>query len=162
MKMQELCERINVAPRQLKYLLEQGMIPPGVDPSPSTGHHRQLTLGQAFWLAVVLKLKQAGVAAPLASDITNYVKRHLRGITRNLNWDFQFSPFDGDLTSSFWWCVEIGDNEFIHLLTDGNPSRKGVVYEFPWYRIGGNKEVLDPRPAACVRIDLTRIAEMLR
>src|SRR4051794_14022351 len=91
----ELCRRIDANYRDARYLLEQGLLPEGVDPEPGHGHHRRLTPAQAYWLAIVLKLKGSGVRAPLAARIADYAREAVRTVGRGLNWDPGFAPFDG-------------------------------------------------------------------
>ena len=47
-------------------MLEQGHVPSGVQEAPDSGNYRQFGPGQAFWLGMVLKLKQAELKTPLA------------------------------------------------------------------------------------------------
>jgi hypothetical protein len=137
------------------------MLPEGVEAAPSTGHHRYLGLGQAYWLAIVLKLKQAGVKAPLARDVADYAKAHLGRLARQQELDRGFSPFDGRFESTATWYVEFGDNQYIRLVKEVGPGQS-EPFASPWFRLGGYTTAKDARPAVCLRVDLTRIAEMLR
>src|SRR6185436_545202 len=102
----ELCRRLDVPYRHARYVLEEGILPEGVAPDPERGHHRQLAPAQAFWLAIVLKLKQSAVQAPLAARIADFAKQAVRGVTRNLNWEPTFAPFDGALETEGRWYVD--------------------------------------------------------
>ena len=81
--------------RETRYVLEQGHVPKGVEQSPNTGHHRQFGPGHSFWLAIVLKLKQAGVKTPVAADVADYTNRAIQAVTQNLVWDMPFLPAEG-------------------------------------------------------------------
>src|SRR5262245_37702367 len=91
----ELCRRAEVPYRDVRYVLERGILPNGVDPNPDRGNHRLLTGGQAFWLAMVLRLKQQGIRAPVARQITEFAKDAIRGIAGNASFDPRFHPFLG-------------------------------------------------------------------
>ena len=69
MKVGELCERLDVSYRDARYVLEEGILPKGVDENPGKGDHRDLTNDQAFWLAIVLLLKAS--IASFTSTPTN-------------------------------------------------------------------------------------------
>src|SRR5438552_510689 len=126
MQLGELCQRLGADYRQARYLLEQGMLPPGVDPEPDRGHHRQLTPAQCFWLAIVLKLKASGVRAALAAQIADFAREAVRTVSRWLGWDPKFSPFDGDLETKYQWFVDVGDLQYISLVTDSEPTHRGL------------------------------------
>src|SRR4051812_15436256 len=126
----ELCRRLDVPYRHARYVLEEGLLPEGVDPDPERGHHRQLTTAQAFWLGIVLKLKRSAVKAPLAARIADFTKETVRAVSQNLNWDSTFPPFDGRLEPRNRWYVDVGDLTYIRLATDCRPGAEGL-YEFP-------------------------------
>src|SRR5437764_1096762 len=86
----ELCRRLEVPYRHVRYVLERGILPEGVDRSPDRGHHRVLNVPQAFWLGIVLKLKQSGVRAPIAGRVADFAMEGLRGVAQNLNWEWTF------------------------------------------------------------------------
>ena len=73
-------------------MLEQGYVPKGVDISPNTGNRLEFGPGAAFWLAIVIKLKQAGMTTPLAAEVAERVVFGLRTLTQNLGWDWTFLP----------------------------------------------------------------------
>ena len=61
------CARLQIADREVRYVLERGIVPPGVAKSPSTGNPRQFSPAQAFWLALVVKLRRSGFKTSLAA-----------------------------------------------------------------------------------------------
>src|SRR3954452_17783240 len=117
----ELCRRLDVPYRHARYVLEEGILPEGVESEPERGHHRQLTPAQAFWLGIVLKLKQSAVKTPLAARIADFARLAVRSVSQNLAWDPRFSPFDGGLATEGRWYVDVGDLAYIRLATDTNP-----------------------------------------
>src|SRR4051794_28808773 len=144
----ELCRRLDVPYRHARYVLEEGLLPEGVEPDPERGHHRQLTPAQAFWLGIVLKLKQSAVKTPLAARIADFAKEAVRAVTQNLNWERPFSPFDGELETESRWFVDVGDLKYIRLVTDTNPGVEGL-HEFPWRYLDRREEADGVVPAVC-------------
>src|SRR5579862_6936237 len=161
MQLGELCQRLGIPSRQARYVLEEKLLPRGVDPTPDRGNHRQLTPAQVFWLGIVLKLKESGIRTPLAAQIAEYARQAVRGISRGLNWDPRFLPFDGELVTEHQWFLELGDLKYIRLVTDCCPSQDGL-HEFDWTAVGQLKHIKGVMPVVVVRVDLTRLAEMLR
>lgn len=157
----ELCRRLDVPYRHARYVLEEGILPEGVDPDPERGHHRQLTPAQAFWLGIVLKLKQSAVKTPLAARIADFAKEAVRAVTQNLSWEHPFSPFDGKLETENRWYVDVGDLTYIRLATDTNPSVQGL-YEFPWRYVDRRQTAEGVVPAVLIRVDIARIARLIR
>src|SRR4051812_21388691 len=148
----ELSRRLDPPYRHARYVLEEGILPDGVEPDPERGHHRQLTPAQAFWLGIVLKLKQSAVRAPLAARIADFAKEAVRTVTQNLNWEHPFSPFDGKLETINRWYVDVGDLTYIRLVTDTNPSVQGL-HEFSWRHVDRNEAADGVVPAVIVRVD---------
>ena len=157
----ELCRRLDVPYRHARYVLEEGLLPEGVEPDPDRGHHRQLTPAQAFWLGIVLKLKQSAVRTPLAARIADFAKRAVRGVTQNANWERNFSPFDGDLGTENRWYVDVGDLKYIRLATDTHPDYD-ELFEFPWSFIDRHEVAQGAEPAVLIRVDIARIARLIR
>jgi hypothetical protein len=155
----DLCRRIGVPVRMARYLTEQGLLPRGVDPAPERGHHRQLTAGQAYWLALTLMLKQSGVQAPAAAQVTAYAEETVKMVARNLNWDPWFNPFQGRLETEKSWFVEVADMKFIRIVVFPDPS--GRRPEFPWSPLGVRRNVTGVEPVVMIRIDLARLARLL-
>lgn len=160
MQLGELCERLEVPYRHARYILERGILPGGVDRNPDRGNHRQLNSAQAFWLGIVLKLKESGVKAPLAGQVANYAEESVRTITQSLNWEPSFQPFAGWLETARQWFVDVGDLRYIRIVTDANPSHQGP-YEFEWLVIGTKKQAR-VTPVVILRLDLARMARLLR
>ena len=157
----ELCRRLDVPYRHARYVLEEGILPEGVESEPERGHHRQLTPAQAFWLGIVLKLKQSAVKAPLAARIADFAKEAVRAVTQNLNWESTFSPFDGKLDTPHLWFVDVGDLAYIRLATDAHPGVEGL-YEFPWRYVDRREMAPGAMPAVIIRVDIARIARLIR
>lgn len=137
-------------------------MPGGIEQSPESGNHRHFGPGQAFWLAMVLKLKAIGIKAPLAATIATYAEKSLRGVTQNLSWDWQFLPMEGRFDTEQQYFVDVGDLKYIRFVTDANPSGGGRLEEFPWQSAERpNRSIENVRPCAIVRLDLTQIARLL-
>jgi hypothetical protein len=128
----ELCRRIRVEQRHVRDVLKEGFLPNGVGPQPGPGNHRQLSPAQAFWFAIVLKLKASALRTPLAAEVADYARDALRSFARQLGWDSEFAPFNGRLGTEKWWYVEVGDLQFVRLVSDANPDGGGLVFESPW------------------------------
>lgn len=160
MQLGELCDRLEIPYRHARYILERGILPGGVDRNPDRGNHRQLTSAQAFWLGIALKLKESGVKAPLAGQIADYAEEAVRTVTRGLNWEWTFQPFEGKLETHQQWFVEVGDLRYIRIVTDTNPSHRGL-YEFKWSEIGRRKNA-EVTPVVILRLDLAQMARLLR
>jgi hypothetical protein len=159
-QMQELCQRLAVPYRDARYICERNWLPLGVERDPGRGNHRQLTAAQAMWLAVVLRLKVAGVKTPMAVRIAAFAER-IRGMTRNLGWDWEFSPFDGALRTTKRWILEAGDMRYVRFLTDANPSKQGLD-EMTWVDMKSRKPVPQAAPVVCTRVDLSALARLLQ
>ena len=161
MQVGELCRRLGVAYRHARYVLEQDLLPPGVDPAPDRGHHRQFTLGQSFWLGMVLKLKEAGVKAPLAAQLADFAREAVRTVSRHLGWDPSFAPFEGNLTTEHQWFLDIGDRKHVRVVTDACPSGEGL-HAFDWVALGRRRAAEGVAPVVAIRVDLARLARLLR
>ena len=159
-KLKTLCERISVNYDEARYTLARGVLPKGVKGEPGRGNHRVFTDSQAFHLAVVLKLKAAGITTPLAATISEWSRR-VQHMSVNLSWDPQFAPFAGKFTTERRWLVDIGDARFVRLGTDANPSGGGQLNVLPWVDMNTHKKCKSAQPAVIFRIDLVRIAELL-
>jgi hypothetical protein len=162
MKVGELCERLHVPYRHARYVLEQGILPPGVEEKPGRGEHRDLTLAQAFWLGIVLMLKQNGIQAPLAGKIAEFARESVRGIAGNLSWDPGFNPFLGKFGTEYMWFVDIGDLRHVRMATTADPSYGGKLREFPWWVIGKHRTEKTAAPVVIIRLDISRLALLLR
>lgn len=160
MKLGELCDRLKVPYRHARYLLEQGILPTGVAESPGRGEHRDLKPAQAFWLGIVMMLKQNGLNATIAGRIADFAREGVRGITQNLNWEYPFEPFLGKFETENLWFVDIGDLEYVRMATTANPSFEGL-YEFPWSLIGKRQTANDASPIVIIRLDLSRLARAM-
>lgn len=161
-QLREFCRLFQVKYREVRYILEEGYVPDGVRRTPSTGNRREFKPDQAFWLAIVLKLKNIGLKTPLAARAADYASDGLRSVTQNLSWDWHFLPQKGWFDTDHQYYIDIGDLKFIRLLTDACPSKKGL-YEFDWHPVeGARKPVPNVRPFVILRVDLVCIAEVLK
>ena len=158
----DICERLGVRAREVRYVLEQGHVPAGVNETPESGNHRQFRPGQAFWLGMVLKLKEIGIKTPLAARIADYAAESLQTVTKNLGWDWEFCPWKGQFDTDHEYFVEVGDLKYIRFVTDACPSRPGRLYEFDWHNVKGpSRPVKNIAPCAVIRLRLTQIARLL-
>src|SRR5580765_7297437 len=111
MKLQDLCERLGVEYDEARYTLARGILPKGIEADPGRGNHRLFDSSQAFYLAIVLKLKAAGINTPLAGKIAEW-SRHVQSKSVNLGWDRSFAPFAGKLLTQHQWFIDVGDARF--------------------------------------------------
>jgi len=160
MRVGELAERLQVPYRDVRYVLEQGVLPHGAEESPGRGEHRDLDPAQSFWLAIVLMLKRNGLRVPDARRVADYAREGVGGIARNLGWEHTFDPFRGRFQTENQWYVDIGDLQYIRIATTANPSIDGLDL-FPWCLIGQRKDVKDAAPIVTLRLDLTRLARVM-
>ncbi|MFW6171428.1 MAG: MerR family transcriptional regulator [Planctomycetota bacterium] len=156
------CAALRVRPRDVRYILEQGYVPAGVDAAPNSGTYRQFTPRQAFWLAMIAQLKEAGIPVPLAAQIAHYCEQSLRTVARNLGWDRVFAPDLGRLETGHRYVAEIADRQYIRIGSNAAPSAGGQMQFFDWHRLGrGRRPVNDLRPCVTLRLDLAEIARRL-
>lgn len=155
----ELCQRLKVPYRHVRYVLERGFLPDGVDPSPERGNHRVLHAEQAFWLGVLLKLKQAGMKTPMAAKVADFTMRGLRAVAQNLNLDRHFAPHLGKLQTEYQWYVDIGDLRYVRIATTAEPSRR--LHEYNWILLRTKEDARDATPIVILRLDVGRLAAML-
>jgi hypothetical protein len=156
----ELCHRLGVPYRDARYVLEEDLLPQGVEANPDRGNHRQLTPAQAFWLGMVLRLKASGVNTPMAAKIADFAMDAVQTASRRSKWEQGFSPLQGELETNYQWIVEIGDLRYIRLVTDASPSRKGQV-AFNWFPLGQRQADKRARPVVVIRVDLTELGRLL-
>jgi len=159
-KLSEFCRRLDVKQRDARYVLHHGVVPDGVAEEPGQGNHRTFNAEQAFWLAIVIKLKAAGLKPRQAADIADWSKR-VKDFTRNLNWDWTFSPFDGALQTDQRWLIEVGDGSCVRILTDANPSRQGLHDETGWVSLSSRKKTADFIPVVIIQVNLSQLAGFL-
>lgn len=161
-QLREFCRLFQFGDREVRYVLERGYVPDGVRRAPSTGHRREFAPDQAYWLAILVKLKHAGLRTPLAARAADYATGGLRTITQNLSWDFQFLPMNRQFDTEHQYFLDIGDRECIRLVTDACPGRSGL-HALDWHPVKGKREAVPNfRPFVTIRLDLVRIAEALK
>jgi DNA-binding transcriptional MerR regulator len=161
MKLKELCDRLGVDYDQARYTLARGVLSKAIASSePGRGNHRVFHSDQAFYLAVCLKLKDAGVNTALAGQIADW-SRKIHSVSQNLGWDHRFAPFAGRFDTEHQWYVDVGDARYARLVTDANPSRAGLD-EMPWTDMKTGRSCPTARPMIIFRLDIGRIAEQLK
>jgi hypothetical protein len=157
-KLRDICTALDVGDRDGRYVLERGFIPEGVSESPGSGDHREFSPYQAYWLGIVLKLKQSGLKTPLAASIADYADTAIRTTTQNLGWDWKFFPRAGRFDTDHKYYIDVADLAHIRLVTDACPSHKGLYY-FEWKRITKSRRpVKDVYPCVLIRLDIALIA----
>ena len=162
MQLGELCSRLNVPYRHLRYILEQGILPKGVDADPGQGEHRDIEPQQAFLIGIVIYLKQNGIRTPLAGKIADYAIEAVRwAVGYGLGWDHRMHPYWGIFETDHQWYVDVGDLTYVRVVTTANPSKGGALEEFPWSPIGKRVNAPDAKPIVIIRLDLARLAHML-
>lgn len=158
----DLTRKLNVPYRTVRYVLERGHAAHWIPAEPGSGHHRNLSDGQAFALAMLVTLKQAGLRMPEAEAVTRLVEEGLRTLARGLGWDPGFQPFRGELQTARTWLAEIGDAAAFRLQTDAHPSRAGVLKALPWTTWHRPRQELKGyRPCITVCINLSRLAALV-
>ncbi len=161
LKLREFCSRIGANYRDARYALAHGMVPNGMRDEPGRGKHRVFNYRQAFWLAILLKLKAAGVQPRLAAEMATWSER-VKGFAVNATYDWRFSPFDGKYETDQQWFLEVGDGQFVRIMTDSHPSRQGIVDVSGWVHMDAQTLRKDAKPTVIIRIDLSRLANQLR
>jgi hypothetical protein len=157
-KLQDICRALEVRDRYARYVLERGFIPEGVAESPGSGEHRDFDAHQAFWLGLVLKLKQSGLKTPLAVQVANYADGAVRTAAQTLGWDYLFIPRGGQFRTEHQYFIEVGDFQYIRLVTDASPSQEDP-YMFDWHRIAEpGVAVQGVHPCVMLRLDIAQIA----
>jgi hypothetical protein len=155
----DYCRRIEVSEREVRYALARGIVPPGMELSPGRGHHRQFDIRAAFWLAVVLRLKSAGIKTPLAGEIVKCFAP-LLGSTETF--DLAALAVGGDLPAKQRWALEVGDGKLLRarypssLRSSRRLPRLSVVAG--WLHLKTRKPKRGALPIVIVRIDLTELA----
>jgi hypothetical protein len=160
LKLRDFCDRIGANYRDARYALAHGIVPKGIERDPGRGNHRLFDHRQAFWLAIVLKLKAAGIKPKLAAVMASWAEK-IKGFTVNSGWDWTYSPFDGKLATENEWILEVGDAEFVRILTDANPSRIGIHDASGWVHIKTRKLRQDAAPIVTIRVDLSKLSNQL-
>jgi len=159
LKLKEICRRLDVDYDDARYLLAKGALPDGIAADPGKGNHRIFEDRQAFMLAIILKLRAAGVSTAVAKDVAEW-SRHVQGMAVNLGWDWNFAPFAGKLHSEKEWYLDVGDKKYARIVTNAQPSKDG--YEItPWVDMTNHRKAKSARPAIIFRVDIVRIAELL-
>lgn len=160
MQVAELARRLAVPYRDVRYALEQGILPPGVKARPGRGEHRDLTDEQAYWLAIVLVLKRNGVRTPLAGEIATFTREAVRYYTQNLGWEHGFQPFRGQFDTRYEWYVELGDLQYIRIRTSAETyGDEQTATE--WFPTGMRQKATEVSPLVVLRLDLGALARRL-
>jgi hypothetical protein len=160
-KLHDLCRRINVDYDEARYVLAKGILPKAVAKSePGRGNHRLFSPSQAFYLAVCLKLKAAGINSTLAAEICE-MSRQIQNLAKKSGWDLRFVPFGDEIDTEQRWLLDVGDARYVRLVTDAFPSSKGM-HVFPWTDIYTHQKSPEAQPAIIFRVDFSLIAKQVR
>ena len=160
-QLHDICEALSDGDSDARYVLERGFVPKGVYVKPASGTHRQFSGGQAYWLALVLKLKATGIKTPLAAEIADYATRFIQTVTQNLGWEASFLPTQGRLKTKNGYKVEIADLKYIRFGTDAGPSTEGYEW-FDWHLLKKpGKPIKDVQPHVVITVDLAHLASQL-
>lgn len=160
-QLRDFCALLGIQDRQVRYFLERGFVPPGVEESPSTGNRREFGPGPAFWLAIAVLLRQNAIKASVAAEIAGLATEGVRMIAQNLSWDPGFLPLSGYFQTEHEYFLDVGDLSYVRIITSANPSHRGL-YQFGWKRLHGRSQVsLAITPFVTVRLDLREIARLL-
>lgn len=158
----ELARRLDVPYRHVRYVLEQGILPKGVSENPGRGEHRVLSSQQAFWLAMVLVLKENGINAPLAGEIARHAQRAIPGAAANASWDPFFNPWQGRFDTQHEWYFDIGDLRYMRLATTAYPSSEGL-HEAMWSTIARSpRPAREAKPLVVIRVDIAQLGRRLQ
>jgi len=160
LKLSDFCDRIHVDEREVRYALARGIVPKGMRKTPGRGNHRQFDARQSFWMAIVLRLKAAGVKTPLAGEIAKWSER-VKGYAVNSGWDWEFSPFDGRLRTEKSWILEVGDAKFVRIVTNANPSAVGMTDVTKWVCMATKNIDASANPIVVVAVNLSELAKLL-
>lgn len=156
----ELCRALDVPQREVRYVLERGYVPSGVQRAPSSGNHRWFDYRQAFWLATVMRLRAAGLRTELAAELADHAEAAL---AKNIDCE----PTEGEAIDvpcdkcDREWAIEIADQErFRYFL----PSEGELNVSPPqWHALGKRATPVDGlSPRVTIRLDLSHIARQLR
>ena len=159
-QLKEFCKLFRFEDRQVRFVLEQGFVPRGVAQSPATGNRREFGPDHAFWLAIVLHLKQNGVKTPAAAEIAELAGEGVRYIAQTLGGDRTYWPAGGWLATDHQYYLDVGDRRFIRIETDACPS--DILNQFGWRDMKrGRLAPADLQPLVVLRLDLTAISKVL-
>jgi hypothetical protein len=159
LKLQAICERIGVDYDDARYTMAKGAIPKGIASEPGKGNHRVFGTRDAFMVAIILKVRAAGVSTSIAKQIAEW-STSIQMMAVDLGWDWQFAPFAGKLHSDKKWFLEIGDNQFARVITNASPSKRGYESTY-WVEMATLRKRRTARPAVIFRVDIVRIAQLL-
>ena len=154
----ELCKRIGAQTRDLRYILEQGYVPEGVEEAPDRGNHRDLNPRQALWLAVVLKLKASGLSTPHAVKLANQMKGWIDLSANDLSLGPYHNPFAPIVSGKATTYIDVGDSLHLRLYYDPHEGVPPVTQ--PWTQ-GQNINNFQPDPFTIIRVNISRLLELL-
>lgn len=159
LKLQAICARIGVDYDDARYTMAKGAIPKGVASEPGKGNHRVFGPRDAFMVAIILKVRAAGVSTSIAKQIAEW-STSIQAMAAELGWDWQFAPFSGKMHSNKKWFLEIGDNQFARVVTNASPDELGYDSTY-WVDMSTIRKRRTARPAVIFRVDIVRIAQLL-
>lgn len=159
-QLKEFCRLFGFPDRPVRFVLEQGYVPTGVDEHPSTGNRREFGPRQAFWLAIAVLLRSNGMKTRTAAEMAELTTEGLRILSQNLVWDAAFLPMSGWFQTEYQHYLDVGDLRYVRLVTNANPSFEGL-FEFPWRSVKKSGSLKGIAPYVLLRVDLTKIAHVL-
>jgi hypothetical protein len=165
----EFCRCFHVPTRQVRYVLERGYVPEGVAKQPATGNHRQFSPRQAFWLAMVVRVKSSGIKTPLAAQIADCALESWPNTPQAYRWDWGNSPSWDQIDTKHQYYVEIADSKYLRLVSSPSSSHESPI-ESPWYPLknlkarwkAGQPHTKAFTPSVILRLNKTEIARVLK
>jgi hypothetical protein len=157
-QLKEFCKLFEFDDRQVRFILERGFVPKGVEEKPSTGNRREFGPRHAFFLAIALHLRSAGMRTSAAAAIAETAVEGLPYFAKGLKWTFL--PAHGWFDTDDEYSLEIIDGRVIGLQTS---AYSGEPCERVGWLTGGTRRKKNPEPVGLVtlRLDLKKIADVL-
>lgn len=160
LKLHDVCDRIGVEEREVRYALARGIIPAGMTETPGRGCHRLFDTRQAIWLGTVLRLKSAGVHTPVAAEVVRCVDRmDWRSLARD--WDWSRFPLQGGSSSEGTWMLEVGDHAIVRICTDAVRSRLRQWDATDWVCMRSGRIEKDATPLIIIQINVSALARLV-
>lgn len=163
MRLAELINRLDAPPRTVRYVLERGLAAEWVHKADGSGNHRDFTLGEAFSLGVLVKLREAGLRPAATVSAVRLIREVVTGFAQRLVWDYEFKPFSGALSTQNEWRVEAGDMKAVRVGTTASPSRAGNFEYSNWFSISDRmRELKGFSPLVTISLDLRLLSNRLQ
>lgn len=150
MQIGELAERLDVPYREVRYVLEQGFVPPKAEKQPGKGSHRQLDSEQVIWLAILLSLKKNGLAVPAAAKIAKLAMAK----------PVKTNPGDVLLHGADYDFIDVANQRFVRFSVDDAQAQDHTAQQGMWFDSKSKKEVRFD-PLVYFRLDVQAIAQLM-